>query len=76
MPTVREKREISKKAMAKKKEEKQMIIKLKEQGLYLYEGDIVPVMEARKCGGRKGGSKDAPHGHKGGSDGYKRAIHI
>ena len=75
MPTDREKREISKKAMAKIREEKQMIIKLKEQGLCLYEGDTIPVMEAKKRGGLKGGSKGAPHGHKGGPDGYKGAIH-
>ena len=55
MPTDREKREISKKAMAKK-EEKEKIKKLKQQGLCIYEGEIIPVMEARKGGGHKGGN--------------------
>ena len=57
--------------MAKKREEKEKIKKLKEQGLCLFEGEIIPVMEARKRGGHKGGSK----GHKGGSHGHKGAIH-
>ena len=54
MPTDRELREISKKAMAKNREEKAKIKELKEKGLCVYEGEVIPVMEARKCGGQKG----------------------
>ena len=57
--------------MAKKREEKEKIKKLKQQGLCIYEGEIIPVMEARKRGGAKGGAKGAPHGYKGGIHGVK-----
>jgi len=57
--------------MAKTREEKEKIKKLKEQGLWLYEGEIIPVMEARKRGGHKEGAK----GHTGGPDGCKGGIH-
>ena len=42
--------------MAKKREEKEKIKKLKQQGLCIYEGEIIPVMEAMKRGGHKGGN--------------------
>ena len=67
MPTDREKREISKLAMAKKRKEKEKIKKLKEQGLCVYQGEVIPVMEARKRGGQLGAS----HGVKGKESGVK-----
>ena len=67
MPTDREKREISKLAMAKKRKEKEKIKKLKEQGLCVYQGEVIPVMEARKHGGQLGAS----HGVKGKESGVK-----
>ena len=78
MPTDREKREISKLAMAKKREEKEKIKKLKAKGLCVYKGEVIPVMEARKRGGQEGGShgaKGAPHGLKGALHGWKGGVH-
>ena len=46
-------REITKKLMEKKRE-KEKIKNLKEKGLCMYEGEIIPVMEARKRCGVKG----------------------
>ena len=77
MPTDRELREISKKAMAKNREEKAKIKELKEKGLCVYEGEVIPVMEARKCGGQKGvkfgvqGAKFGVEGAKFGAQGAK-----
>ena len=85
MPTDRELREISKKAMAKKREEKAKIKELKEKGLCLYEGEVIPVMEARKRGaqfgvrggkfGALGAKFGAEHGHKGAEHAHKGAEH-
>ena len=70
MPTDREKREISKKKMAMKREEKAKTKELKEKGLCVYEGEIIPVMEARKRGGQKG-AKFGAEGAKFGAEGAK-----
>ena len=61
MLTNRAKRLLSKENMAKKRAEKERIKKLKDQGLVEYEGEIIPLLEARRRWGQKG----AVHGYKG-----------
>ena len=67
----KEKRAISKARMAKKRKEKGRIKNLMTAGLCEFDGEIeiVPVIEARRIGGARGGTHGWKGGRKGGGDG-------
>ena len=78
MPTHREIRALKKIEMAKRREIKKRKKELREQGLVDFEGEIIPLKEARRRWGQKGavhGIKGAKHGIKGGNHGIKGGNH-
>ena len=54
-PTYRQARLAKKREMAARRRAREQLQELKGQGLTVYEGEVVSLDEARKCGGRAGG---------------------